>query len=436
MSTTSSAPYSQRTAQKPSPMAYQRYSTLHPDRPGRPHVARHGHHPGPALVRGRPARRQPGPDRPDDPGPQEAHVRAAGPDGLQGDRGRLPVGQPDGLRLRPRADRGRPDPRRRRHPGPDPVPRAPDRAHLRVDPRGQAGDRAPVQLDLHAAAPGGVRPGQGRDQGHRRARRAAVHEVRRADHPRHRHLLRVLPRVLHGHRAGVRRRGLQRRQRRVAAHPGAQGHHQPAGDRRDGHAQRLRRLDRVDAPQPAPPRLDRPEPAPAQRPRHRRGRRRAGLHGRRGPDRGLPVRQRRAHRQRLPGDPGHEPVQPGHRPADRLPRHRRDPPHGRVLQPAEGARAPPVRRRPGVHRVLRLAPGRDQQGLQGDGHRRGHGRASRSSRSAGRSPTCRSTRTTSAARTRPSSGSTASPARAAWPTSCAPSTAWSCRGACRSSSPR
>ena len=182
--------------------------------------------------------------------------------------------------------------------------------------------------------------------------------------------------------------------------------------------------------------IDRPEPAPAQRPRHRRGRRRAGLHGRRGPDRGLPVRQRRAHRQRLPGDPGHEPVQPGHRPADRLPRHRRDPPHGRVLQPAEGARAAPVRRRPGVHRVLRLAPGRDQQGLQGDGHRRRHGRGARSSRSAGRSPTCRSTRTTSAARTRPSSGSTASPARAAWPTSCAPSTAWSCRGGCRSSSPR
>ena len=33
---------------------------------------------------------------------------------------------------------------------------------------------------------------------------------------------------------------------------------------------------------------------------------------------GLPVRQRGTHRQRVPGDPGHEPVQPGHRPADRL----------------------------------------------------------------------------------------------------------------------
>ena len=108
-------------------------------------------------------------------------------------------------------------------------------------------------------------------------------------------------------------------------------------------------------PQPGDRRERHPVAAPAQRPRHRRRRGRAGLPGRRRPDRGLPVRQRRAHRQRLPGDPGHEPVQPGHRPADRLLRHRRDPAHRRVLQPAAGARAPPVRRRPGLHRLLRLA---------------------------------------------------------------------------------
>ena len=84
---------------------------------------------------------------------------------------------------------------------------------------------------------------------------------------------------------------------------------------------------------------DRAVAAPAQRPRHRGRRGRAGLHGRRRPDRGLPVRQRRADRQRLPGDAGPEPVQPGHRPADRFLRHRRDPPHRRVLQPAGGARS-------------------------------------------------------------------------------------------------
>ena len=104
----------------------------------------------------------------------------------------------------------------------------------------------------------------------------------------------------------------------MAADAGPQADHQPAGDGRDGHAERLRRLDRVDAPQPGPPRLGRAVAAPAQRPRHRRRRRRAGLPGRRRPDRGLPVRQRRAHRQRLPGHAGPEPVQPGHRPADRL----------------------------------------------------------------------------------------------------------------------
>ena len=52
----------------------------------------------------------------------------------------------------------------------------------------------------------------------------------------------------------------------------------------------------------------------------------------------------------------------------------------------------------------------------------------------GRRRTCRSTPRTSAAPTRPSSGSTASPARAAWPTSSRPSTSWTCRAARRSSS--
>ena len=51
------------------------------------------------------------------------------PDGLQGDRGRLPGGEPDRLRLRPRAHRAGPDPRRRHHPGAHPGPRGADRAH-------------------------------------------------------------------------------------------------------------------------------------------------------------------------------------------------------------------------------------------------------------------------------------------------------------------
>ena len=53
-------------------------------------------------------------------------------DGLQGDRGRLPRGQPARLRLHPPADRGGPDPRRRDDPGADAVPPGADRAHVRV----------------------------------------------------------------------------------------------------------------------------------------------------------------------------------------------------------------------------------------------------------------------------------------------------------------
>ena len=130
------------------------------------------------LVRGRPARRQPGPDRPDVGRAQAAHVQPAGADGLQGDRGRLPGGQPDRLRLRPAAHRAGPDPGRRHHPGADPVPGASDRAHLRVAARRQAGHRALLQLDLDAAAAGRVRPGPGRHHRHRDQRRPAVPEVR------------------------------------------------------------------------------------------------------------------------------------------------------------------------------------------------------------------------------------------------------------------
>ena len=68
-------------------------------------------------------------------------------------------------------------------------------------------------------------------------------------------------------------------------------------------------------------------------------------------------------------------------PHDRLLRHRRGPAHGRVLHPAAGAPAAPVRRRPRLHRVLRLPPGRDQEGPGGP---RAAGRASRASRSAAR----------------------------------------------------
>ena len=83
---------------------------LSPDRSPRPHLAHPDHHRGAPVAQHRPARRQPGPHRPDDAGPQAQDVRAAGADGLQGDRSRVPVRQPDRLRLRPPAHRAGPGP--------------------------------------------------------------------------------------------------------------------------------------------------------------------------------------------------------------------------------------------------------------------------------------------------------------------------------------
>ncbi len=50
-------------------------------------------------------------------------------------------------------------------------------------------------------------------------------------------------------------------------------------------------------------------------------------------------------------------------------RHRRDRPHRRILHPVAGPSAPSLCRRTGLHRVFRLAPGRDQKGLRRAGKR-------------------------------------------------------------------
>ena len=173
--------------QQPSGMPTQKYVPFQePDRgrAARPHVARPGDDQGPALVRGRPARRQPGAHRPDGRRAQDAHVQAAREDGLQGDRGRLPEREPDRLRLLPRAHRRRPHPRRRDDPGAHPVPGPPHRAHLRRDPRQQAGDRALLQLDLGAPAPRRVRDERGGHHRHRPPGRPAVPQARGDRSPR------------------------------------------------------------------------------------------------------------------------------------------------------------------------------------------------------------------------------------------------------------
>ena len=189
------------TGPRPAPQhpAQQRHARralppLPADRPAGPHLAVADDHRGAALALHRPARRQPGADRPDDAGPQAHDVRAAGADGLQGDRGRLPVRLRDRLRLRAPAHRGRPDPRRRHDLGADPGPRGPDRAQRAVAGRRAPRQHPPLQRAGPAVPPRRLPRRQGRGQGDRDPRHRDGDEVRRVL-PRHDHdRLRVLAR--------------------------------------------------------------------------------------------------------------------------------------------------------------------------------------------------------------------------------------------------
>ncbi len=130
----------------------------------------------------------------------------------------------------------------------------------------------------------------------------------------------------------------------------------------------------------------------------------------------VPVRQRRAYRQRSPGHPGLEPVQPGIDLQIDF-RHRRDPPHRRVLQPALGVLGEHLYGGDLVYTAFSACTrtrSRRADHLKRDAEAAG----SRWTTSPGRCCTCRSTRRMSAAPTRPSiSGSTRSPASAALLTS-------------------
>ena len=137
---------------------------------------------------------------------------------------------------------------------------------------------------------------------------------------------------------------------------------EPARDGRDVPAEPLRRHHRVVPAEDLPPRPRHPLAPPAQRPRLRGGGRRARRAGRRRPRGRHALRQRRAHRQRGPRHALHEPVHAGCRPRDRHHRHRRRAPGDRVLQPPARPSASSVRRRPRLHGVLGLAPGRHQEG--------------------------------------------------------------------------
>ena len=200
----------------------------------------------------------------------------------------------------------RPGPRRRHDLGADPGPRGPDRAHRRVAGRRQAGDRPPLQLDrrtLYRRVVFGLRPDEITDIAVHGTE--LVHEAAPSSCPRPTIGYEYSPGDLHRHRARLRRRGLRRGHRRLAARR-----------RTARSSSTCRRPSRWPTPNVyadqiewlhrnlAPPRRRRPvsctrttTAAPPSPPP-------SWADGRRRPDRGLPVRQRRAHRQRLPGHPG------------------------------------------------------------------------------------------------------------------------------------
>ena len=215
--------------QQPSGMPIHKYGQYEAGGHPRPHLAGRPDHQGAALAVHRPARRQPGADRPDVAGPQARDVRPAGAHGLQGDRGRLPVLRRDRLRLRTLHHRRGRDPRGRDDLRPDPGPRGADRAHGGVAARRPPRHRAPVQRDRPRLPPGRLPRHPGPGQADRGGRHPAGHGVRGQDPGRRDGLrLPVQPGDLHRHRAGLRAGGLRGGDGRLAARGGPRDHPQPA----------------------------------------------------------------------------------------------------------------------------------------------------------------------------------------------------------------
>ncbi len=258
-------------------------------------------HPPAALAVDRPARRQPGDRRSNGRGEEEPLLRPAGAGRRQGDRDRLPGSGADRVRLhsgpRPLGQHSR----RRDGPGAHPGAQGPDPAFVREPRRRTRGDRPRLQRAQLRVARDRVPHEPRRGEADRCQRRQAAAR-RGGQAARDRVALRIFARDLLDRRARFQPRDLRRGDGRAAADERAAADPQSAGDGRSGDAQRLRRPDRVLLPQPAQPRGRVHQPAHAQRPWHRRRRCRTRPDGWCRSRGRLPVRQRRADRQLLPGD--------------------------------------------------------------------------------------------------------------------------------------
>ena len=159
----------------------------------------------------------------------------------------FPGGVADRLRLRAQADRGGPDPRRRDDPGADAGARAADRRTFEALRGRQARDRAPLQLDLDHAAPRRVRPRPRRHQATSPSTRRQADPRLRARRSRSTDwAFQYSPESFTGTELDFAVEICDAVLDVWQPTPAAQGDPQPAGDGRDGDAERLRRPDRVD----------------------------------------------------------------------------------------------------------------------------------------------------------------------------------------------
>ena len=165
----------------------------------------------------------------------------------EGDRGRLPVGVEDRLRLLPHARRGGPDPRRHDDRGAHAGAPGADRADVRGDRGRAARDRPPLQLDLGDAAARRLPARPRRDHGARGARHGALQGARRG-RPRREIVFQYSPESFHHTELDYALEICEAVAAEWGPTPGREDDRQPADDGRGVPAERLRRPDRVVLP--------------------------------------------------------------------------------------------------------------------------------------------------------------------------------------------